>query len=106
MITGSYSNGEVLDLFQIATAKFNNPQALNKIGNNLYSSTSASGDAFTGMPGTNGLGSIIPGALEQSNVDLGTEAVKLIMIQRSFQANLSVIRTEDEIKGDLIDIIS
>lgn len=106
VITGSYSNGEVLDLFQVAIAKFNNPQALNKIGNNLYSRTTASGDAITGMPGTNGLGPIIPGALEQSNVDLATEAVKLIMIQRSWQANLSVIRTENEMKGDLIDIIS
>jgi flagellar hook protein FlgE len=106
VITGSYSNGEVLDLFQVAIAKFNNPQALNKIGNNLYSRTTASGDAIPGMPGTNGLGSIIPGALEQSNVDLATEAVKLIMIQRSLQANLSVIRTEDELIGDIIDIIS
>ena len=106
VITGSYSNGDVLALFQVAIAKFNNPQALNKIGNNLYSRTTASGDAITGMPGTNGLGPIIPNALEQSNVDLGTEAVKLIMIQRSLQANLSVIRTEDELKGDLIDILS
>lgn len=106
VITGTYSNGQILNLFQVAIARFNNPQGLNKIGNNLYAKTSESGDAIAGRPGTNGLGSIVPNALEQSNVDIAKESVELILIKRSFQANLNVIRTEDEMTGDLLDIIS
>jgi flagellar hook protein FlgE len=106
VITGTYSNGETLHLFQVAIAKFNSPDGLNKIGNNLYARTTESGDAIVGQPGTNGLGNIVPNALEQANVDIATESVKLILIRRSFQANLNVIRTEDEMTGDLLDIIS
>ena len=106
IITGSYSNGQVLDLFQVAIAKFNDPQGLNKIGNNLYAKTGESGDAITGQPGTNGLGSIVPNALEQSNVDIGREFVNIILMKRGFQANLKVISAEDEMLGNLLNIIS
>jgi len=106
VVTGSYSNGQVLNLFQVAIAKFNNPHDLEKVGNNLYGKTGQSGDAITGRPGTNGLGAIVPNALEQSNSDIVEEFVNMILIKRGFQANLSVISTEDEMKGDLVDIIS
>ncbi len=106
VITGSYTNGRVLDLFQVAIAKFNNPQGLEKIGNNLYARTNESGDGIAGRPGTNGLGSIVPNALEQSNVDIGKEFVNIILITRGFQANLKVISTEDKMIGDLLNIIS
>jgi len=106
IITGSYSNGQVLNLFQVAIAKFNNPQGLKKMGNNLYAKTRESGDAITGQPGTNGLGSIAPNALEQSNVDIEREFVNMILIKRGFQANLKVISAEDEMMGSLVNIIS
>jgi flagellar hook protein FlgE len=106
VITGRYSNGQALSLFQVALAKFNNPQGLKKIGNNLYAETGESGDAITGQPRTNGLGSIGPNALEQSNVDLGEEFVNIILTQRGFQANLKVISAEDEMLGSLLNIIS
>jgi flagellar hook protein FlgE len=106
VITGSYSNGQVMDLYQVAIAKFNNPQELKKIGNNLYAQTNESGDAITGQPGTNGLGSIAPNALEQSNVDIGKEFVNIILIKTGFQANLKIISAEDEMIGDLLNIIS
>lgn len=106
VIGGTYSNGQALHLFQVAIARFNNPQGLNKIGGNLYARTSESGDAIVGRPGTNGLGNIVPNALEESNVDIAKESVKLILIKRAFQANLNVIRTEEEMTGDLLDIVS
>ncbi len=106
VITGRYSNGEVLDLFQVAIAKFNNPQGLRKMGNNLYAETAESGDATTGQAGTNGLGSIVANALEQSNVDLAREFVDIILLKRGYQANLKVISVEDEMLGGLLDIIS
>jgi len=106
VISGTYSNGQTLHLFQVAIARFNNPQGLNKIGGNLYAKTSESGDAIVGRPGTNGLGNIVPNALEESNVDIAKESVRLILIKRAFQANLNVIRTEEEMTGDLLDILS
>lgn len=48
----------------------------------------------------------MPNALEQSNVDIAKELVDIILIKRGFQANLKIISTENEMKGDLLDIIS
>ena len=66
-------------------------------GSNLYSETLDSGVAYTNSPGEGGLGKINPNSLEQSNVDLATEFVKMIIAQRGFQANSKVITTTDEI---------
>jgi flagellar hook protein FlgE len=106
VISGNYSNGQRSDLYQMSMATFNNPQGLKKVGNNLYSETAASGNAVTGRAGTNGMGTIVSNALEQSNVDIGSEFVKIILIQRGFQSNLKVISTEDEMLGSLLDIFS
>ncbi|MBU0483114.1 MAG: flagellar hook-basal body complex protein [Proteobacteria bacterium] len=104
VITGHYSNGQVLQKAQVALATFNNLSGLFKEGGNIYSETTDSGAPVTGAPGTNGLGSIAPNALEQSNVDIGTEFVKLITTQRGFQANSKIISTTDEMLADLINI--
>ncbi|MEW6594825.1 MAG: flagellar hook-basal body complex protein [Thermodesulfobacteriota bacterium] len=104
IITGNYSNGQVLKKAQVALASFNNTQGLRKEGGNIFRETTESGAPVTGAPGTNGLGSIAPNSLEQSNVDLGTEFVKLITTQRGFQANSKVITTTDEMLNDLINI--
>jgi len=104
VISGHYSNGQILDLYQITLAKFNNPQALEKEGGNLYSETVSSGPAYTNAPGSGALGRINPNSLEQSNVDLATEFVKMIISQRGFQANARVITTSDEILQELMNI--
>jgi len=103
-ITGNYSNGQVLAKAQVALASFNNLAGLMKEGGNIFRQTTASGAPVTGAPGTNGLGSISPNSLEQSNVDLGAEFVKLITTQRGFQANSKIITTTDEMLSDLINI--
>jgi len=104
IITGNYSNGQVLKKAQVALASFNNMAGLSKEGGNVFRETTESGAPVTGAPGTNGLGSIAPNSLEQSNVDLGTEFVKLITTQRGFQANSKIITTTDEMLADLINI--
>ena len=63
-----------------------------------------SGDAITGKPGTNGLGNIAPNSLEQSNVDMATEFVKMITTQRGFQANSKVITVTDQMLQELINL--
>jgi len=104
IITGHYSNGQVLKKAQMALANFSSLAGLRKEGGNIYTETTESGAPVTGTPGTNGLGSIAPNALEQSNVDLGTEFVKLITVQRGFQANSKIITTTDDMLNDLINI--
>ncbi len=104
VITGHYSNGQVLKKAQVALASFSNMTGLFKNGGNIFSETTESGAPTTGAPGDNGLGSIAPNALEQSNVDLGVEFVKLITVQRGFQANSKIITTTDEMLNDLINI--
>ena len=104
VITGHYSNGQVLKKAQVALATFNSLHGLYKKGGNIFEETTESGAPITGAPQTNGLGSIAPNALEMSNVDLGNEFVKLITVQRGFQANSKIITTTDEMLADLINI--
>ncbi len=91
VISGHYSNGQILNLYQLTLANFNNPNGLKKEGSNLYSETIESGVAYTNAPGEGGLGKISANSLEQSNVDLATEFVKMIIAQRGYQANSRVI---------------
>ncbi|MBN1906024.1 MAG: flagellar hook protein FlgE [Deltaproteobacteria bacterium] len=104
LITGVYSNGQVLPLYKIALAKFQSVQGLHKMGGNLYRETRESGSATTSLPGSNGLGSIAPNSLEQSNVDMAAEFVKMITTQRNFQANSKIITTTDTMLSELINL--
>jgi len=102
VITGQYSNGQVIPLYRVTLAKFQNMQALYKVGGNLFRETRLSGDPITGKPGTSGLGNLSPNSLEQSNVDIATEFVKMITTQRGFQANSKVITVTDQMLAELI----
>jgi flagellar hook protein FlgE len=104
VITGQYSNGQVIPLYRVALAKFQNIQGLYKEGGNLFRETRLSGDPITSKPGTNGLGMISPNSLEQSNVDLATEFVKMITTQRGFQANSKIITVTDQMLAELIQL--
>jgi flagellar hook protein FlgE len=104
IVEGRYDNGQIIPRFQIDLANFNNPWGLNREGGNLFAQTLDSGDPIVNEPGTSGLGKISPNSLEQSNVDLATEFVKMIIAQRGFQANSKVITTTDEMLADLMMI--
>lgn len=77
-------------------ANFQNPAGLQARGGNLFVATTASGDATTGVPGTDGLGTIAQGFLEDSNVSVVEEMVNMILGQRAYEANSRVIRAADE----------
>lgn len=104
IMSGHYSNGQILNLFQITLANFNNPNGLHKEGGNLYSETIQSGVAYTNSPGSGALGGISANSLEQSNVDLATEFVNLITCQRGYQANSRVITTTDQMLDELMNL--
>ncbi|AEH22202.1 flagellar hook-basal body protein [Thermodesulfobacterium geofontis OPF15] len=103
-ITGYYSNGRVIPLWMVALANFNAPERLQKVGGNLFKETTHSGPPVTGKPGTNGLGTIAPNSIEQSNVDLGEQFVKMIIFQRGFQADARIITVSDSMLEELINL--
>lgn len=82
---------------QIQLADFQNPAGLNSLGRNLYLPTDASGDPTVGTPGgQEGIGSLLQGYLEQSNVSVVEEFVNLIVSQRAYEANSKVVKAADE----------
>ena len=82
---------------QIQIASFQNPAGLNSIGKNLYQPTDASGDATVAAPGgTEGLGTLMQGYTEQSNVSIVDEFINLIVAQRAYEANSKVVKAADE----------
>ena len=82
---------------QIQLATFQNAAGLNSLGRNLYSPTDASGDPTVGNPGgQEGMGPLLQGYTEQSNVSVVDSFVQLIMSQRAYEANSRVVRAADE----------
>lgn len=81
---------------QIQLANFQNPAGLNSLGRGLYTPTDASGDATVGVPGgQEGMGSLLQGSVEQSNVSIVDEFVNLIQAQRGYEANSKVVTAAD-----------
>jgi flagellar hook protein FlgE len=104
VLTGRYSNGQVQQLYALTIATFNNNYGLYREGGNLFTETRASGPAITGLANTGGKGSIAANALEQSNVDLATEFVKMITTEKGFQANSKTITTTENLMNTLIQL--
>ncbi|MCL2684525.1 MAG: flagellar hook-basal body complex protein, partial [Synergistaceae bacterium] len=103
-IMGSYNNGRVLPISQLALAMFANPQGLSQMGETCFTETINSGLAQIGNPMTNGAGSIMGNTIELSNVDLSEEFVNLIRAQRGFQASTRVVTTSDQVLEELINM--
>jgi flagellar basal-body rod protein FlgG len=83
-------------------ALFNNPGGLNSTGSNLFLATTASGDPIVGAPGSSeGLGTVVQGMLEQSNVSVVDEFVNMIVAQRSYEANSRVVNSADQMLQDI-----
>ncbi|AIF53448.1 flagellar hook protein FlgE [Pelosinus sp. UFO1] len=96
IITGTYSNNQTQAIAQIALAVFDNASGLTKTGDNLYTTSSSSGDYKTVVAGTNGTGTMTSYALELSNVDLSAQFSAMMIAQRAYQANSKVVSTADD----------
>lgn len=103
-ISGTYSNNKTQLLGQIVLSSFSNPEGLKSEGDNVWSATSSSGQAVTGIAGQGGLASMTSGALESSNVDLSAELVNMIVAQRNYQSNAQTIKTQDSILNTLVNL--
>ena len=95
IIYGIYDNGVSLPLYQITMYDFHNYQGLRREGGNLYGATTDSGEPRIGAAGDNGFGETMAYNIENSNVDMTTELVRMITCQRGFQSNSKIITTVD-----------
>ncbi len=86
-------------LGQFTLASFTNPKGLEAIGSNLFVESAASGPALINSPGTDGLGVLRQGYLEESSVDAVYEVTELIEAQRGYELNSKVITAADQMLG-------
>jgi len=104
VITGQFDSGYHRKVAKIVLTSFDNPGKLEKQGDNLFARSPLSGRALLGDPGIGGLGEIRSQTLEQSNVDLADEFVKMIETQRAFQASAKTVITADEMITEIVQM--
>lgn len=104
VLSGIYSNGETLPLYQLSLYDFTSKQGLRRDGNNLFSQTRESGEPAIGVAGTGRFGSVNSYSLEGSNVDIATEFVRMITTQRGFQSNSKMVTTTDTMLETVINM--
>ena len=104
IVEAQYTNGQSVQLGQVALANFANAQGLAELGDSDWAQTASSGQALYGQAGTAGLGQVESGSLEESNVDVTAQLVAMITAQRAFQANAQMISTQNQITQTIIQI--
>jgi len=97
IVLARYSNGTSSPLGQVLMGRFTSNQGLDKIGDSTWQESVASGTVVLGVAGGNNFGDIVSSSLENSNADVATQLVRLIVAQQTYQANAQTISTEDEI---------
>jgi flagellar hook protein FlgE len=103
-IVGRYSNGQTRAQGQIVLANFTNVQGLQPLGNNAWGETASSGQPLIGAPNSGNLGVLQSGAIEEANVDITAELVKMITAQRIYQANAQTIKTQDAVLQTMVNL--
>lgn len=104
IIQARYSNGQNISVAQVALADFSDNNGLEKLGEQGYARTVASGEPKIGSAQEQGLGSIQSGSLEYSNVDVASELVKMIQTQRTYQASAQVISTSQQLTQTILNL--
>ncbi len=104
IVFARYSNGQSKSVAQVVLANFSNVQGLDPKGDTAWVETFASGTPVVSQPGTGGLGRVQSNALEESNVDLTAQLVRMIVAQRNFQANAQTIQAEDTVTQTIINL--
>jgi flagellar hook protein FlgE len=103
-VLGVFTNGQTRALGQVGVARVAAPDQLERVGGNLYAMTRDSGEAVLGAAGDGGRAFISAGTLEQSNVDIAEQFVRMIAAQRAFEANSKTITTADQLLSELIQM--
>ncbi|MDR9467967.1 flagellar hook-basal body complex protein [Marinospirillum sp.] len=104
IIFGRYTNGQNKAVGQVPLATFTNPEGLKPNGSTAWVETTESGIPAINRAGAGITGKVEGGALEESNVDLSEELVKMIIAQRNYQANAKTIQTQDTLTQTIINL--
>ncbi len=100
-LSAQYENGTVRSLYRIPLASARSPDMLRVMSGNVFAESNESGSIRMGFPNEGGMGTVLSGALEESNADIATELTNMIESQRSYTANSKVFQTG----SDLMDIL-
>lgn len=103
-VRGIYTNGEHVAAGKVALGRFRAKEELRGIGHNLFMETRAAGEPAIGTASSGGRGQLVSAALEESNVDIASEFVRMIAHQRAFSANSRTISTADEMTMELVNL--
>ncbi|HEX9011002.1 MAG TPA: flagellar hook protein FlgE [Holophagaceae bacterium] len=104
VISGTFTNGQVISLAQVALSTFNNVNGLVQTGNNHWGQTLSSGSPTIGLANQGGRGGVLGSNLELSNVDMAGEFTKLILSQRGYQANSRLVTTTDQLLQETLNL--
>ncbi len=104
LIRGVFSNGVTRDLGQVRMARFTNPIGLEQRGDNNFSQGVNSGLPLEGNPGEDGVGSIIAGAVELSNTDIGKNLIDLVLATTQYRGNARVITAVQQLLDELLNL--
>jgi flagellar hook protein FlgE len=104
VIRGVFSSGVTRDLGQIRLARFANPGGLVQRGENMFSQGLNSGLPIEGNPNTSGIGSLIGGAVELSNTDIGKSLIELVLATTQYRGNARVITTAQQMLDELMNL--
>jgi flagellar basal-body rod protein FlgG len=96
--------GQIEDLGRLQLSQFPNPSALTPLGGGKHTFSAESGNPTWGPPGTGGLGYIVSGGLEASNVEPGRELVNQMLCQRGLEANVALIQTSNGMFSSMPDV--
>lgn len=103
-ISALLSNGQQTVIGTLAMASFSNPEGLTRIGGNLLSLSTSSGEPIYGKAESGNFGSLKSGTVELSTVDIASEFVKIITLQRGFQASSRIITTINQLLNEIIQL--
>jgi flagellar hook protein FlgE len=104
VVSAIYGNGTIEKLFSIPLAEVPSPDRLTVLPGNVFAANSESGDVSIGLANEKTRGSIVSGALENSNVDIAEELTDMIAAQRSYTANSKVFQTGSELMDVLVNL--
>lgn len=104
IIRGAFSNGVARTLGQVRLVRFSNPAGLEQRGQNLFATGANSGLPVEGNPGENGTASLVAGAVELSNTDIGNNLIQLVLATTQYRGNTRVITASQQLLEELLNL--
>ncbi len=104
VIRGSFTNGATETLGQVRLARFTNSEGLEQRGLNQFAEGANSGLPIQGNPGDQGIATIIGGAVELSNTDIGQSLVDLVLATTQYRGNTRVITAAQQLLDELLNL--